>query len=485
MLDDTTEKNLPATLRRLSDIVAEYEEKRAAIAGNVDAFKAAVTAAEMGATIGGQYVGRIWSSHTPGLNVSTVEKNLLESAWKHVYNGLNLDKIAPASDRSRFEMAFKDPAPFTLDNIRATFGQYVADPRAHILRGLAEVFAQLDPAFKSHDKMKIGVSGLPKRIILSSVTSAGYGGYGTERLSDMVNALCVLLGQPHLEHAQLRQLLEDAKKDVGRLRDIERSSAEEKRRGIHDQAGEHMTGPLGDLSLKRFKNGNAHLFFGPEILRVVNQALAEYYGEVLADCPEAAPKRKPGTEVAKDLQFYRTPDSVADLLVSKASPQDGMRVLEPSCGDGAILDALRRYVDRERYYCRETNTRRAHSIRATGVEVDPGRAEIARGKGYGVQTANFLQVAPSATFDMVLINPPFYGKHYQKHIEHALKFLKPGGVLYAILPITAVTDHGYVTPDKYGRDKWEDLPVGSFSESGTNINTGIARFFAPKSETPA
>ena len=42
---------------------------------------------------------------------------------------------------------------------------------------------------------------------------------------------------------------------------------------------------------------------------------------------------------------------------------------------------------------------------------------------------------------------------------------------------TAVTDHGYVDPGR-GWDVWRDLPPGSFSESGTNINTGILRVFA-------
>ena len=104
---------------------------------------------------------------------------------------------------------------------------------------------------------------------------------------------------------------------------------------------------------------------------------------------------------------------------------------------------------------------------------------MTRAKGYGVMQANFLQVQPDPVFDFVLMNPPFYGKHYQKHVEHARKFLKPGGVLYAILPITAVTDHGFVDPGR-GWDVWKDLPPGSFSESGTNINTGIVRMFAPK-----
>ena len=448
---DTSNENLPARLRSLREIVDEYEAKAAAIPATVAAFHQAITDAEMGCCIGGTYAGSIWYRGSPTLHESTLRSNLLQSAWRHVYTGLNLDKIAPASDRSKFELAFKDPAPFTIDNIRATFGKYISDPRGHILRGLAECFAGLDPAFKSHDRMKIGVKGLPKRIILSSVGE--YGGWGTDRLKDTINALRVLNGRPHIEWADTK----DADGNVT-AKGLQTLLAEAKK----------GDGEIDGLTLRRFSNGNGHLFFAPDVLLQVNRALADYYGEVLPDCPEEVPQRAKGTAVAKDLQFYRTPAAAADDLVERAYPRDGARILEPSCGDGAILEALRRYATKNRY-----------NMRATGIEYDAGRAEQARAKGFGVMTANFLQVQPDPVFDFVLMNPPFYGKHYQKHIEHGLKFLKPGGVLYAILPITAVTDHDYVDPGR-GWDTWKDLPAGSFSESGTNINTGIARFFAPK-----
>lgn len=44
---------------------------------------------------------------------------------------------------------------------------------------------------------------------------------------------------------------------------------------------------------------------------------------------------------------------------------------------------------------------------------------------------------------------------------------KGGGMMRHVLPITARYDHGLL------EGNWHDLPVGSFSESGTNINTTI------------
>lgn len=91
-------------------------------------------------------------------------------------------------------------------------------------------------------------------------------------------------------------------------------------------------------------------------------------------------------------------------------------------------------------------------------------------------TANFLETVPTGDFDYVVMNPPFYGQHYAKHVNHALKFLKPRGKLMAILPITARYDHGLL------KGRWEDLPVGSFSESGTNINTTVLTMVAPAND---
>jgi hypothetical protein len=44
---------------------------------------------------------------------------------------------------------------------------------------------------------------------------------------------------------------------------------------------------------------------------------------------------------------------------------------------------------------------------------------------------------------------------------------EPGGTLMSILPATARYDHGLLTGHR------SDLPVGSFSESGTNISTTV------------
>lgn len=435
--------NVPAKLKSLSQLVEEYEIKRENIPNLLETLKEAEIAVEMGATIGGTFVHSIWGRGSKNsTSKSNLESALLRSAWLHVYKGLNIEKIAPASDRAAYERELETPPPFTVDNIRANFGKYILDPRSHVLRGLAEVFCSLDHSFKSHSKVKIGVSALPKRIILSGFGQYSYGSWGQQKMKDTLNAIAALDKRKMVTESEINRMADDARKNK-----------------------EHL---WWGGKLRVFSNGNAHLFFNKETLDIVNRGLAEYYGEVLPDTPDESSSRARSTEVSKDLQFYRTPDKIADRLVEKAFPRTGMRILEPSCGDGSIIKAVQRFVTKNSL-C---------DISIQSYEVDANRAHRAKETGTSVICKNFLEVPPSPSFDLVLMNPPFYGKHYQAHVEHARKFLKPNGVLYAILPVTAATDHGFVTIQKWGRDVWEDLPVGSFSESGTQINTGIVRFFS-------
>jgi uncharacterized methyltransferase DUF6094 len=175
------------------------------------------------------------------------------------------------------------------------------------------------------------------------------------------------------------------------------------------------------IYLKRFGDGNGHLHFEPDTLRDINLALAEFYGEVLPDDSEEKPRQKaPGTDISKDLQYYPTPVVIVQRILAGLPSLKGERILEPSCGCGRFLDALR-----------------DAGATVYGIEYHQGRAEEARAKGHYVLTANFLETIPTGDFSRVVMNPPFYGKHYARHVKHALEYLKPGGTLTAILPATA------------------------------------------------
>lgn len=416
-----------ALQRRISDVVDEYVAKKGAIKDNIEIFEQAKKDLESASVIGGTF-GE--SLKLNSVSSYQMEKSLLISAWRNVYEGLNIKSISSASDRKKFEQMLGGQLPeFNLDNIRDTFGDYILSPRQNILRGFAEVFCSLDPFYKSHSKVAVGVKGLPKRIIISSVNS--FYGWGAEKLTDVINALATYERKPMVNRwIEVRELIQN-----GEITSVLDNNKKPIDYGV---------------KLVVYKNGNGHLHFNENAQKIINKALAEYYGDVLPDAPEKDPKKQESTEVSKDLQYYPTPKSVVERVVSGIYHLEGKSILEPSCGCGRFLDVLK-----------------AKGAIVDGIEYDLERVNQCKSKGHNVLYANFLETVPIAKYDLVIMNPPFYGKHYAKHVNHALKFLKAGGVLKAVLPITARYDHGLL------KGKWEDLPVGSFSESGTNINTTI------------
>ena len=422
-----------ATLPNAAEMVAEYEAKRAELPGAVDALGKAMSAIKAAATVQGAHGRRTMIRTEPNVHLSDLEAHLLSSAWWAAWHRCQMDVLATASDKARAEADLQNPPAFTVENIADAFGGYLLSPREHVLRGLAEAFCALDDAYKSHSKVKIGVKGLPKRVVVHVGSRWSSGDRGWNRVRDMLNALSVFNGEGLVPHDMLLDI----------------------RDGRETWRG---------LTFKRFGNGNWHIHFDKDACRQINLALAEYYGEALPDVePEKEDlKADPGARaLAKDLQYYPTPDAIADEVLKWWSMGDGARVLEPSCGCGRLMEAVRRAATRQRV-----------RVEMEGIETDMGRADEARAKGHRVTVANFLEVDPAHVepCSHVVMNPPFYGRHYLKHIRHAMRFLKPGGSLVSILPATAHYDHKAL-PDGY---RWRDLPVGAFAESGTRIPTGLA-----------
>jgi hypothetical protein len=253
--------HVPTLQRSLSDVVSEYEHKRSQAQAALAEFNAAGDALKMAATIAGTF-GRT-QIDTGHVYESVLSDSLLKSAWRHVYDGLNIERICSANDKRRFDQALEKPEPFTLENIRATFGQFILDPRGNILRGLAEVFCNLDPAYKSHDKVKIGVAGLPKRVIIRSV--GNYGSYGRDQVVNILNALAAYQGKPLVEHDEVSALLSD---ECALLENGEKP---------YGYRGAMVKVTARGVRLRRFANGNGHLIFEPETLTEPSRNFTETF----------------------------------------------------------------------------------------------------------------------------------------------------------------------------------------------------------------
>jgi predicted RNA methylase len=157
-------------------------------------------------------------------------------------------------------------------------------------------------------------------------------------------------------------------------------------------------------------------------------------------------------------QLFQTPPGIAARLVEALHLKPGARILEPSAGLGRILNALAT----------------AGTFEITAVEIAAqcaGELYTQNRAGVTIKQRDFLACTPGelGLFDAVAMNPPFHLRADIRHIQHALKFLKPGGTL-AALCMNTPHRHAALLPlvDASGGE-WIELPAGEFSKEGTGV----------------
>jgi len=166
--------------------------------------------------------------------------------------------------------------------------------------------------------------------------------------------------------------------------------------------------------------------------------------------------------------FFETPLAVIDRMLALASPVG--EVLEPSAGMGAIAERLAQLIDKENITC---------------VEINPERAAALSSKGFRTVQEDFMDCWGElpGIFDRVFMNPPFENLQDVDHVRHAFDLLTEGGVLVAVM-----SEPPFFRSDKKAVDfrAWldehsgysEQLPPGSFKESGTGVSARLVRLEA-------
>lgn len=169
---------------------------------------------------------------------------------------------------------------------------------------------------------------------------------------------------------------------------------------------------------------------------------------------------KAGVQVVGAPQLFPTPPAIAADMVEAAQIESGHRILEPSAGTGNLLRALADGIEDDNLasvVAVELNLRLAESLRAGFPNTD-------------VRSGDFLQQnGELGTFDRIVMNPPFENGADIKHILHARHMLNPGGKLVALCA-NGPRQQEQLLPLA---DQWTDLPQGSFSEQGTNVNVAM------------
>lgn len=183
---------------------------------------------------------------------------------------------------------------------------------------------------------------------------------------------------------------------------------------------------------------------------------------------------KHGVKVVSAPQLFPTPADLARRAVELAGVMPGERVLEPSAGTGAILRAI--FGALTGADCgRVVAVERSVSL-AQGLRDDRNKRVGANESNYDVRCTDFLECGEElGKFHRVVMNPPFENTSDIKHILHAFGMLKPGGRLVAICA------NGPRQNEKLRplASHWEELPPGTFKESGTNVNTVLLAMDAP------
>ena len=159
--------------------------------------------------------------------------------------------------------------------------------------------------------------------------------------------------------------------------------------------------------------------------------------------------------------FFETPPGIARDLVERAKIRSDSVVLEPSAGLGAIAREIAK----------------AEPARLILNEKDPSRAEKMRAVGLDVFVGDFLTSCYQGV-DRIVMNPPFAMQQDVEHAHRALDVLVPGGILVSVMSAGArfrTTRRAIGLRERVADmgGTFEDLPDGSFAESGTNVRTCV------------
>jgi protein-L-isoaspartate O-methyltransferase len=162
--------------------------------------------------------------------------------------------------------------------------------------------------------------------------------------------------------------------------------------------------------------------------------------------------------------FFKTQPPVINRMIERAHIEDGMRVLEPEAGDGAIADAVRA----------------AHpGALVDTIEVNSRLREILVLKNYRVMAYDFLEfVNFESPYDRIVMNPPFEHQQDLAHVRKAYSLLAPGGILVTIMSPSFEYRSDAKSTDfrawlESVKGYWEKLPEGSFKASGTGVSTRL------------
>lgn len=186
--------------------------------------------------------------------------------------------------------------------------------------------------------------------------------------------------------------------------------------------------------------------------------------------------------IKKEFQFFATPYLLANRLVNLAEIKNGMSVLEPSAGQGAIIEAIYKAFP---HYMKSQNDKPGVTVdyyELMDINREILSKKIRASERWSSSTScmgdDFLAANPTFQYDRVIANPPFSKNQDIDHIRHMYNFCKAGGTIVSIASTHWKRSNN--KKEKLFREwldnidsRTEDIEAGEFKESGTLVSSII------------
>jgi hypothetical protein len=158
--------------------------------------------------------------------------------------------------------------------------------------------------------------------------------------------------------------------------------------------------------------------------------------------------------------FFETPPKIAAKMSSFLEELGrDVRILEPSAGLGALIDA---------------------AITSCNFPPQIDFCELQDEFSQNLQQYNkvgsdFMEYHPGPVYDAVIMNPPYKGNTARKHVDHAWDCLKPGGRLVALVGKNGAD---FIDEEFYGHIFHREQIKKGFKE--TSIDTYLFLIHKPR-----
>lgn len=234
-------------------------------------------------------------------------------------------------------------------------------------------------------------------------------------------------------------------------------------------------------SLKKCKVQGNTLFLPPisegmlpnyaEVRKALLNAGAKYKKNTFVFSSDAQPfiDRLTGGQsvnIKREFQYFPTPEKIAQHLVALADIIPSHSILEPSAGQGTIVNAIHN---------------KYRTMVVDCCELMPENQQMLSKIPYSTFICDdFLKISKDwhGAFDRIIGNPPFNKNQDLTHIYKMYQCLKPGGRLVSI-----ASKHWKLSKNKKEEEfriwlkatkaEIHDIEAGKFKESGTMISCCI------------